>query len=77
MTTKNRKPMTFDIDRIPQANAELTPSIEQKKIDVIEKQQVGARIPKNKYRLLKSRAALEGVSVQDLVEHAIDQFLAS
>jgi len=38
--------------------------------------QVGARITKVKYRQLKARAALQGVTVQTLVEQAIAEFLA-
>lgn len=38
-------------------------------------QHVGARVPREQYRRLKARAALDGVSVQTLVEQAIDQLL--
>ena len=77
MTTKNRKPMTFDIDRSPQTVSEAIPPDTKPKMSASDKQQVGARIPSSKYRQLKARAALEGVKVQSLVEQAIDQFLAA
>ena len=38
-------------------------------------QQVGARIPRDTYRQLKARAALQGVTVQTLVEQAISTYL--
>ena len=44
--------------------------------DVAERQQVGARVPKVKYCQLKAHAALEGTSVQSLVERAISEFLS-
>jgi len=69
MSTKTRTPMTFDLDRSPKTEIEVQQPI-------IEKKQVGARITASKYRQLKSQAALGGVSVQTLVEQAIDQFLA-
>jgi hypothetical protein len=41
-----------------------------------ERQQIGARIRATTYRQLKARAALEGRKVQDLVELAVEEFLA-
>jgi hypothetical protein len=41
-----------------------------------DRQQIGARVTKATYRQLKARAALAGVTVQTLVERAIDEFLA-
>jgi len=71
---KTRKPMTFDVDRSPPTPNELaamptTPAPQRK--------QVGARISAATYRQLKSRAALDGVTVQALVEKAVEQFLAT
>jgi predicted HicB family RNase H-like nuclease len=64
-----RKPMTFDMNaaqRVPaQVHAEGS-----------DRQQVGARVTKATYRQLKARAALQGGTVQALVEQAIDEFLA-
>jgi predicted DNA binding CopG/RHH family protein len=39
------------------------------------RQQVGARVTSATYRKLKARAALQGVTVQALVEQAIVEFL--
>jgi hypothetical protein len=39
--------------------------------------QLGARIPEPKYRQLKLAAVLRGVTVQTLVEHAIEEFLTN
>ncbi len=74
MVTKPRKTLTFDPDLEPLPVVE-TPNTIRATTTVL-KQQVGARIPVNKYRQLKAKAALEGASVQELVEQAIDQFLA-
>lgn len=69
----SRKPLTFDVDRSP-----LTPAAPRPRAQppAQERQQVGARITKTKYRQLKARAALQGVTVQTLVEQAIEEFLA-
>jgi hypothetical protein len=64
--------MTFDLDRSPPTAAERG----AKPMPAVDRQQVGARIPTATYRQLKARAALDGVTVQSLVEKAIDQFLA-
>jgi predicted HicB family RNase H-like nuclease len=67
-----RKPLAFDIDRSPAARTPVAkPSAAQ------ERQQVGARVTAATYRQLKARAALQGVTVQTLVEQAITEFLAN
>ena len=68
-----RKPMTFDIDRSPPTPAELA----AKPTPAAQRKQVGARISTATYRQLKARAALDGVTVQTLVEKAVEQFLAA
>ena len=73
-----RKPMTFDIDApatAPAAAPKAPPKVTA--TPAVERQQVGARVTRDKYRQLKAQAALDGVSVQTLVEQAIDQFLAA
>jgi len=70
---KQRKPMTFDIDRSPRTT---TDEDEGQGKTAKDRQQVGARIPTALYRQLKAKAGLEGVKVQDLVEQAIRQFMA-
>jgi predicted HicB family RNase H-like nuclease len=69
MTTQ-RKPMTFDM------NADRRVTAQVPRAEGSERQQVGARVTKATYRQLKARAALQGVTVQALVEQAIDDFLA-
>lgn len=77
MTAKQqRKPLAFDVDRSPPAPNE-APARKSAQPSAVERQQVGARVPVAIYRQLKARAALEGVHVQDLVEAAITQFLAT
>jgi len=62
-----RKPLEFDMSaQTPTPRRVLTN---------IDRQHVGARVPREQYRRLKARAALDGVSVQTLVEQAIDQLL--
>lgn len=68
-----RKPMTFDLERSPRTPVEMA----AKSAAPQERKQVGARIPTATYRQLKARAALEGAKVQELVEQAIEQFLAT
>ena len=68
MATTRRKPLTFDVDRSPRTSQE-------SKAKESNAQQVGARVTIKIYRQLKSRAALQGVPVQTLVEQAIDEFL--
>lgn len=70
---KQRKPMTFEIDRRPNVAPE---SAKTGKL-MPERQQVGARIPTALYRQLKAKAGLEGVKVQDLVEQGIRLLLES
>jgi len=77
-----RKPLNFNIDTsepVPQ----VTPITGQRAVkakaapqDNEERQQVGARIRAKTYRQLKARAALEGRKVQDLVELAVEEYLA-
>jgi predicted HicB family RNase H-like nuclease len=71
--TAARKPLAFDIDRNPPA----TPRVPTAKPAAQERQQVGARVTAATYRQLKARAALQGVTVQTLVEQAITEFLAN
>jgi predicted HicB family RNase H-like nuclease len=70
----NRKPMTFSMEAAAPA-----PAAPRKgpAVNPVDRQHVGARVPRDKYRQLKARAALDGVSVQTLVEQAIDQILAT
>ena len=72
--TPPRKPLAFDIDRNPTAAARAPTS---KAAASQERQQVGARVTAVTYRQLKARAALQGVTVQTLVEQAIREFLAN
>lgn len=68
--TSQRKPMTFNVAAPAVAPASI------KRAEGTERQQVGARVTKATYRQLKAKAALSGVTVQALVEQAIDEFLA-
>lgn len=72
-----RKALTFDLPATaptPAAVAEKpSPTAAN---DKGERQQVGARVTKATYRQLKARAALQGETVQALVEQAISEFLS-
>jgi hypothetical protein len=74
MAAKERKPMTFNLNPTPAAAN--VPPASIPRAEGVERQQVGARVTKATYRQLKARAALSGASVQDLVEQAINDFLA-
>ena len=68
-----RKPLNFDLNNSEPVPAASRPANDRSKE---QRQQVGARISAKTYRQLKARAALEGRKVQDLVELAIENFLA-
>lgn len=73
-----RKPMTFDVERSPRTPIEQAPAPAARAKPIVEdRQQVGARVTKVTYRQLKAQAALQGVTVQTLVEQAITEFLAN
>jgi predicted HicB family RNase H-like nuclease len=67
-----RKPLAFDVDRSPPVIAPAA-----KPVPMQARQQVGARVEAGTYRQLKARAALQGVTVQTLVEQAITEFLVN
>jgi predicted HicB family RNase H-like nuclease len=71
-----RKPLSFDADIAP-----APPPTVAKPATVAapaqDRQQVGARVDAATYRNLKARAALQGATVQTLVEQAITEFLAN
>ena len=70
-----RKALSFNLDKTPPLAAD-APAPRTAAPDKGERQQVGARVTKVTYRRLKSRAALQGVTVQTLVEQAIDDLLS-
>lgn len=72
--TAARKPLAFDIDHSPPVAPRVSAV---KAAPAQERQQVGARVTAATYRQLKARAALQGVTVQTLVEQAITEFLAN
>lgn len=63
--------MNFDLEPGPRTSS----SIPKGKTE--QRQQVGARVTTTTYRQLKARAALQGVTVQTLVEQAIAEFLTN
>jgi predicted DNA binding CopG/RHH family protein len=71
-----RKALNFKLDKDPPLSEDKSASQVVTATDKGERQQVGARVTKVTYRRLKSRAALQGVTVQALVEQAIDDFLS-
>lgn len=74
-----RKPLNFDLDKaepVPSAAPAVSRPVKQTTAPKEQRQQVGARIRAKTYRQLKARAALEGRKVQDLVELAVEKYLA-
>ncbi len=77
-----RKPLSFDVGEsaavppMAPAPAAARPAKLATAQDGEERQQVGARIKQATYRQLKARAALEGRRVQELVELAVERYLA-
>lgn len=70
-----RKALTFDLPADAPALAAERPALPPAN-DKGERQQVGARVTRATYRQLKARAALQGVTVQALVEQAISDLLS-
>ena len=68
-----REPLHFDLNNATPAVAAAVKPTATAANDVTERQQVGARVTKTIYRQLKSRAALQGVTVQALVEQAPEE----
>lgn len=74
-----RKPLNFDLGKaepVPAAPMVSPPAKQAVAPPKEQRQQVGARISVKTYRQLKARAALEGRKVQDLVELAVEKYLA-
>lgn len=71
-----RKALNFDLGKAPALVAVTDRPAAIAPAEKGERQQVGARVTKATYRQLKSRAALQGVTVQALVEQAIDDLLS-
>jgi hypothetical protein len=73
-----RKPLNFSLDQTEPVSA--APANGNRtaltKPEGEQRQQVGARIRATTYRQLKARAALEGRKVQELVELAVEKYLA-
>ena len=71
-----RKPMTFDIDDAPKiARVPLPPAAAESGVTELRKA-VGARVPVGLYREAKAHAALAGITVQEVVEVALRNYLA-
>jgi hypothetical protein len=76
-----RKPLQFNLDTAnpvsePDHPRRLAQGAQAAEKGREERQQVGARIRAKTYRQLKARAALEGRKVQELVELAVEKYLA-
>jgi hypothetical protein len=72
-----RKPLNFDLSNAAEpVPAAASRPANQDGRPKEQRQQVGARIRAKTYRQLKARAALEGRKVQDLVELAVEKYLA-
>jgi predicted HicB family RNase H-like nuclease len=67
-------PLEFDINS-PVANSPIAANTEPPRKEA--KTQLGARVSEARYRQLKVAAVLRGVTVQGLVEQAIDEFLTN
>ena len=71
MATK-RAPMTFDVETPKAKPAAAQPQ----KATEAERKLVATRIPPDLYRQAKARAALDEVSIQEIVETALREFIA-
>ncbi len=71
-----RKPMTFTVPAEPAPAPAAPAPVSIPRAADADRQQVGARVTRATYRQLKARAAMQGETVQALVEQAIVDFLA-
>ena len=71
-----RKPMTFDIDDAPKTTRVPPPSAAAESGAIEPRRAVGARVPVSLYREAKAHAALAGITVQEVVEVALRDYLA-
>lgn len=71
---RTKTPLEFEMDSSPPVAANAEPPTSRKGE---AKTQLGARVDEAKYRQLKLAAVLRGVTVQTLVEQAIDEFLTN
>lgn len=71
-----RKPLSFDAEIAPAPRPTATKPAAVA-VFAQDRQQVGARVDAATYRKLKARAALQGATVQTLVEQAITEFLVN
>jgi hypothetical protein len=75
---RKKQPLTFNLERPPAGAAKAARHEEPKSNPSREPtrmKQVGARIPENLYRELKSHAALKGERVQTILEAMISDYL--
>lgn len=73
-----RKPMTFDIDDVPKAARvpPPPPPVAGESGATELRKAVGARVPVGLYREAKAHAALAGITVQEVIEVALRDYLA-
>lgn len=71
--TKPRAKMSFDLDDSPRNVGKTSPVVA---ITVAEaRKTVATRLPPDLYKQAKARAALEGISIQAIIETALSEFI--
>lgn len=66
--TKHRAPMSFGLD-VPKAKAATAPPNDDLK-------KIATRLPSDLYKQAKARAALDGVTIQDIIKSALTDYIA-
>ena len=71
----SRTPLKFDLDASAVSEEELVRAAAVVPKPIVDRKQLGARIPVDLYKRLKLRSVREDTLIQDLIEQAIEQFM--
>jgi predicted HicB family RNase H-like nuclease len=72
-TGKQRAKLNFDLDDTKEKNSKATPVMAITTTEI--RKTVATRLPPELYRQAKARAALEGISIQAIIETALTEFI--
>lgn len=72
-TTTKRAPMTFAVEEAP--SKKVAPVAAKLETQVEVRKSVATRLPPDLYRQAKARAALDNVTIQEVIETALREFI--
>ena len=73
MATKPRAKLNFDLNDTEEKNSKPAPAMVIATTE--SRKTVATRLPPELYRQAKARAALEGISIQAIIETALTEFI--